>query len=336
MTKRSFIYLFLIALIFTGCSKYGYVTLNYPLAPEAYLPDNIKTIAIVNRSLTKEEDKTTKILEAIKTGEIAGSDRVASDECLKGVFDVATNTSNFTVVFPAKTRFYGTGTRQTPELLDWETVRAICDSSEADALLVLENFDSNTDLLLTTVSNQINTVANGGVPKPSLPSQIRMNVLCYWRLYNPYAKSIIDQYQSKDFLIFNGMGQNFSILPPEALTNTAYAAGQNYIRRFLPSYYTVKRELYKRGKGASKQAFKAAFRCSEFANWQGAIDKWKEIVNRGNRKSAGRACLSIAVSYEVLGNTDMALQWAKRAYEDYNNKLARDYANILRQRQNAK
>jgi GH35 family endo-1,4-beta-xylanase len=35
---------------------------------------------------------------------------------------------------------------------------------------------------------------------------------------------------------------------------------------------------------------------------------------------------------EIDGNVDTALQWAQKAYEDYNIKLAREYSRILENR----
>ncbi len=333
MAKISIIFL-VVVVIFSGCSKYGFVNLNYPTNPAVYLPENIKTIAVVNRSLTKKEDKEKKISEAIATAEIAGSDRRASDECLKGVFDMANGRRGINIVIPSKTRFYGTGTRETPELLDWKLVKSVCDSTKADALLVLETFDSNSDLIVSALTSQVKNVINGNAPKADLPNQIRMNVLVFWRMYDPKTKTIVDQYQSRSFLTFNATGLNFAFAPPEALPNTAYAAGQEYFDRFLPGYYVVKRDMYKKTKGSGKQEFSAAFRRAEVANWQEAIDKWKEVLKHSSHKTAGKACLNIAVSYEVLGNTDLALEWAKKSYEDYNNKLARDYSKILLNRKN--
>jgi len=320
----------LLSLVLSGCSKHGYVHLDYPLPPEVYLPDGVKTIALVNRSLTRPEDKQGKVLEAVVTGEILGSDRLASDESLKGVFDRINGYKGIQAVIPQQTRLFGTGTRETPELLDWELVRNICDASNADVLLVLETFDSNSDVLLSTVTNRVTAALGNNAPIPVAPNQIRVNVLAFWRLYDPASKTIIDQHQAKSFLTFNGVGGNNLILPPpEALHNTAYEAGRNYIERFLPGHYTVKRELYKKGKGASKQAFKAAFRSSEVANWQGAMDSWSAILSQTTRKNAGKASLNIAVAHEVLGNTDQALEWAKKSYEVYGNKLGRDYAKVL-------
>ena len=178
------------ALVFTGCSKYGYVSLNYPLAPEAYLPDEVSSIAVVNRSLTSEEDEDGKLIEAITTAEVAGSDRLASDECIKGVSDGIIELKDAELVIPGKLRMYGTGTREVPELLDWDLVAEICDSEGADVLLVLETFDSNTDLLLSAATEQISSIIATGTLKPSAPGRVNMNVACYWRLYDPLTKRI--------------------------------------------------------------------------------------------------------------------------------------------------
>lgn len=333
MRKYSVIVIF-VAVVLSGCSKYGFVNLNYPLNPQIILPEDIKTIALVNRSLTKEADKQKKINESIATGEVAGSDRLASDECLKGVFDRGNGRRGFTFVIPTKTRLYGTGTRETPELLDWNTVREICNANKADALLVLETFDSNTNLIVAAVKDQVVNVLNGNAPRVNVPNQITMNVVTFWRLYDPASKKIIDQFQTRSNQTFNAVGTNFAFAPPEALPNTAYAAGEDYIGRLLPSYYTVRRDMYKKGKGSGKNAFSAAFRRAEVAKWEEAIDKWKELSGSNNQTTAGRACLDIAVAYEVLGNTEEALKWAQKAYEDYNDKLARNYAKILLNRRN--
>src|SRR5688572_28817195 len=154
--KKHFILLILAAtLVLPSCSKYGYVNLDYPLDPMVVLPNGIHTIAVVNRSLVKEDDKSSTILESIATAEIAGSDKLASDECLKGAFDKVNGQDIVSIVIPQQTRLYGSGSAQTPELLDWKQVKKICDANKADALLVLESFDSNSDLLAAAVTQHV-------------------------------------------------------------------------------------------------------------------------------------------------------------------------------------
>ena len=329
MKKIYFLCLALMTLSFLSCGSSGYVYLDYPMEPEVILPKGIENIAVVNRSLTKDEDKQAETIEAIATGEIAGSDRLASDEAIKGVFDGIHNKTHIKIIIPDTLRIYGTGTRQTPDMLNWEKVSAICDAAGADALLVLENFDSNSDLLRSTVTEQVSSVIVTGKPSMQLPTQTRVDIKSYWRLYDPYTKTITDQYQQTYFMDFNLVNG----LPPiNALSETAYAAGEDYINRFLPGYYKVKRDMYNKGKGKDKQQFDAGWRSTEVAKWNDAIAIWKDIAENTSSKSAGRASLNIAVAYEVLGDTELALQWAQRAYKNYGDKLSRDYAKILLRR----
>lgn len=268
-------------------------------------------------------------MESIVTGEIAGSDKLASDEAVKGVMSGIQHKSNIRIVLPDSLRLYGTGTRQVPEVLSWEKVNEICDATEADVLLVLENFDSNSDFTLNTAVDQVSSVLKTGKGSGRLPSQARVNVKSYWRLYDPVTKTIADQYRQTYYMDFNIVN---GVVPLTALPEVAYAAGEDYINRFLPSYYRVKRDMYKKGKGKDKNQFEAGWRTTEVANWNDAIDIWMPIAENRNSASAGRAAHNIAVAYEVLGDAGKALEWAQRAYQDYGDKMSRDYAKILLRR----
>jgi len=76
---------------------------------------------------------------------------------------------------------------------------------------------------------------------------------------------------------------------PTALPEVAYEAGLAYIQRFLPGFYVVRRDLYKRTSGSAKHQFKAGYRSAEVANWQGAIEIWDELTKHRQHKTAGRA-----------------------------------------------
>ncbi len=325
---RLFTYL-VVCISLVSCASSGYVNLDYPQEPQLILSEDITNIAVVNRSLTKEEDASNKTLESIATGEVAGSDKLASDEAIKGIFDGIQNRGHFKVVIPSKTRLHGTGTRLTPEILDWDTVSEICATSEADVLLVLETFDSNSDFVFNTAMEQVTSVIQSGKPSGRIPSRARVNVKSYWRLYDPATKTIIDQFQQTHLMDFN---LTDGTLPFTALPETAYDAGLQYFSRFFPSFYRVRRDMYKKGKGRDKRLFDAGWRRTEVANWKEAIEVWTEIANNPSSKSAGRAAYNIAVAHEVLGNTDLALEWAQRSYQDYDDKMARDYAKVLLRR----
>jgi hypothetical protein len=90
--------------------------------------------------------------------------------------------------------------------------------------------------------------------------------------------------------------------------------------------------LYQRTSGSAKHQFRAGYRRSEVANWEGAADIWQELTDHPKRKTAGRACLNMAVANEVFGRSDIALEWAQRSYEYFDDKLGREYSKILLKR----
>jgi len=325
MKNFNFFLLAVTTISLVSCASSGYVNLNYPQEPAMILPEGINNIAVVNRSLTNEEDKSGKTLESIATGEVVGSDKLASDDALKGIFDGFRNSSHLTVKMPSTTRLEGTGTRKAPELLDWDQVREICEETGADVLLVLENFDSNTDFTLNSAVEQISSVIQTGQASGRIPRRARVSINSYWRLYDPVSNTVIDQSQQNYYTEVDVLS---NAIPFSSLSEVAYSSGMDYANRFLPSFYRVRRNMYKKGKGKDKNLFAAGWRSSEVANWDEAIKIWTDVANNRG-KSAGRAAHNIAVAYEVKGETDLALEWAQRAYQEFGDKMARDYAKIL-------
>ena len=58
-------------------------------------------------------------------------------------------------------------------------------------------------------------------------------------------------------------------------------------------------------------------------------------IKKGKKdKDKGRAAFNIAVAYEVLGDTDKALEWSAKAYTEYEDKDANDYHRKLKARIN--
>ncbi len=322
--KHFFLY-FLIAgsLAFTGCSKYAMISFNYPLPPEVALPENVKTIAIVNRSLTAKDDKPGKIIEAVITGELEVSDRKASEQAIFGVADRVRENPDFQCVIPAENKLTGSGTRDMPPPIEWNKVEEICHSSNADALLALEVFDSNSDLLLPGILKK---------PTPAVDER-NFNIVMQWRMYDPASRQITDQYECRRQLSFQSDGNHLTV-PPKALHGAAYSGGQEYIERFLPGFLIVQRTVFKKGKREDKRSFEVAYRRVETHDWEGAAKTWTEIISHNDYVNTGRACLNMAVYCEAIGDLDEAIVWARKAYVDFGIRQGRDYESALRRMKN--
>ena len=59
---------------------------------------------------------------------------------------------------------------------------------------------------------------------------------------------------------------------------------------------------------------------------------WKLETTHAKRKVAGRACYNMAIISEINGNLSEAMQWAQKAYEDYNCRLGLTYVRMLEHR----
>jgi hypothetical protein len=75
-----------------------------------------------------------------------------------------------------------------------------------------------------------------------------------------------------------------------------------------------------------------ARRKAQTGNWNDAAQLWQQETNNPDRKVAGRACYNMAIISEINGELDAAIAWAQKSYENYNNRLALYYVNILKNR----
>jgi hypothetical protein len=67
--------------------------------------------------------------------------------------------------------------------------------------------------------------------------------------------------------------------------------------------------------------------------WDEAGEFWKKETSNHKMKIAGRAIYNLAILSEINGDTDEALNLARKAWGDYNVKQALDYVRILENRQ---
>ena len=67
-------------------------------------------------------------------------------------------------------------------------------------------------------------------------------------------------------------------------------------------------------------------------DWDEAAELWKKETSSSDPKLAGMASFNMAIVSEIKGELDIAIEWAKKSYENYGNKKALKYLNILKNR----
>lgn len=335
MKQPSFFILFIsIYMIFvTSCSTSS-ITMKVLVPAQITVPTNIKKLAVTNRSLPGKGEKFNNILEGVLTGEGIQVDREASFRCVDGVADVLVSSPRYTVKVPSNLDLRGTGTSEWPIPLDWNEVEKICKDNEADALIALEIFDSNTGIRYSTREAK-KKVNDKEITYTEHTATMDIGIMAGWRIYDPVKKSIVDQNIFTDHKFWYGHGekqeQAFDKLPAQrpCIIEAGKFAGSQYGIRISPVWVSVSRSYYTKGVDDFATA-KLKVRANQ---WSEAAEIWQKYVSNSDTKIAGRATYNMALACEVDGKLDLAIDWAKKSYSEFKNKSARSYMNTLTQRQ---
>jgi len=275
------------------------------------IPANIQSIAIIDHSVQSKASRN--IIEEGLTGELFGEDKIASQYAIDGAIDMLLNSGRFTIVRTEKNLLKEGGVNEFPKPLNWNEIDNLCAEYKVDAIISLELFDS--DYIIPT-------------------SMVFVSI--GFRLYDPSQQSIYDQHQFRHEMAWGGQVNSLAgainrvIEKTKAIRQASYDAGYMYGQRIAPSWYTVVREYYRKGK--HDQNLKAGARMMEVNDWPAAIEMLTAAVDSGKRKAKGRAAHNLAVVYEIKGDLDEAKKWAQAAWGKYNNKDSRNYAYLLGER----
>ncbi len=333
--KKLNIYIILIFTITLFSCKTSSVSIQVLEPADINIPLNIKNLIAINRSLPAKGEGFNNVIEGIASGEGLFVDKDASRRTIDGLGNALTSSPRFTIKVPTNVELKGTGTAQWPIPIEWSKVEDICKSNGADALLVLETFDSNALHNVTSKTNS-KTVDGKQVNYLEFYAHLGIAINAGWRIYDPTQKKIIDQNVYTDRMDWdkNGVSEKEAIghLPSQrnATLDAGYFAGQQYAKRISPTWVNVSRMYYTKGNDALKNA-KLKVRVNK---WDEAAELWQSALKDSQKKVAGRAAYNLALASEMEGKLDLAIEWAKKAYSDYGNKAGRSYTNLLYKRLN--
>lgn len=332
--KQHLIALFALVLFASSCARRN-VSMTVLQPAQMKLPEHISAVAVVDRS--KPSNGWLNVLEGLFSGEAIGQDRQSREQAVRGITQTLTRTPRFRVVSTGIELSGSKAGVNLPAPLAWAEVERICADYNADAVLCIESFDSNNGASTRRSENKKKDKNGKEYIEYTYNALQRTGVRMGWRMYDPKQKIIIDEFVTDDYLERSATGSTekaaLGNLPsPVGVTReVARIGGSHYAGRVAPLYVQVNSRYFKKAKGYSSQMQKAD-RLARSRNFKGAAEIWKQIEARAgdNRKAAGRAAYNMAVAAETEGKYDVAMDWAKRSWEQYGNKKARRYLNTLR------
>jgi Family of unknown function (DUF6340) len=329
--KRLYFLLFIPLILFYSCKQRVYLTVYEPAA--VFLETEYETAGIINRSYSSGVGKVLDVLDNALTLE-GDLDHKGSTAAVTGLFDQLTVNKRFkrVVLLDSMTVKNG-GVDVFPAQLEWSEVQRICDENQVQLLFVLELYDTDTKVNYSTRTVQKNTPL-GSVPVLQHTAKTTTKIKTGWRIYDPKNKWVRDEFWLRDRISSSGSGINpvkalgTLMKRGQAVKQISTQVGRFYAGRVENQRFRVWRNYFKSG----SRKLKIGKRRAEVGDWDGAAEMWLEETKNPKRKVAGRACHNMAIYAEVNGDIYGALDWAQKAYADYGNKEARDYAITLRNR----
>ncbi len=327
-------WLVLIAALMLVSCKTQQLYLNVTEPAPVTIPAYITTVGVINRSMPTDETKAIDIIDKALSLEGVDLDKDGAMESIRGLSDELMNNNRFTEVKTLNDiDFRTSGLNQFPEPLSWSIVDKICKETATDALFSLEKFDTDTHLNYSNRKVDIKTPL-GSIPGIEHQANMETIVKTGWRIYDPASKMILDEYIYQESIVFSGKGINPLLAAAaligrkDAVNEVSNKAGHGYAYRILPYRLRVMRDYYVKG----TDNFKIARRKAQVGKWNEAGDLWAKETDNPNMKIAGRANYNMAIINEINGDLDAALQWAQKAWEYYNVKIALKYVRILENR----
>lgn len=329
---KRYLIIALVAVAATSC-KTQQLYLNVTQPAPVTVPAYVKAVGVIDRTAPTAETKKMDNIENALTLEGSDLDSLGKRENLAGLSEELLSNDRFNEVLDLTSLDFRTSSMgDFPQALNWSLVESLCKENNIDAVFALELYDTDTRIqhVNTTASKETPLLASVLEPNTTVETIVKTG----WRIYEPQQKAILDEY-----VISRSFGYTGSIATAaisfakrkEAVKSASNDAGHAYGLRLLPYNMRVTRDYYVKG----TSNFKAAMRKAQNGKWDEAGALWEKETTNSDGDIAGRACYNMAIINEINGNLPEAISWAEKAYEDHGNKLGRDYARILKNRQNA-
>lgn len=322
-------------MLISACSSTNRMTIGVTEPARIFLSSEIRNIGIINRSEPAKRNAGLDRIDQLLSAEGFNLDKKGADAAISAFSSQAKMIKNFDeIIVIEPTEAVKSGLGVLPATLSWEIIEQLCEENNVDLIFSLAFYDTDIQSAFRVTSMPFEN--NLGI-KVNLPAQeVTLNTVVNsgWRIYDPQTRLVLDEHIYTKNMIFSGRGINpmkaIEAIKQRNETIQEYSSnvGIAYANRLVPNNLRISRDYFVRG----SNNFKIAQRRAQTGNWKGAAELWTEELKNTNLKIRGRANYNMAISSEIDGDLDLAIEYASKAYADYRNRLALDYVNILKYR----
>jgi len=322
-------------LVTCACSTTNQIVLQTMEPSPVALPNVIKKIGIIDRSAPSEEVIIENRVDQYLAAENRWLSEKGTNAAMNGLFDELLKDNRFETVklldsvSPTMKDFGSTS-----DSISWESVEALCEAYEVDAVFSLAYYDTDTKVSLKKTSVVQTDLLRQKSKVRGQEITLETLIENGWRIYDPVSRRVIDEIVFNDQIVSTGKGvdpvQAYQSIGDrrDSILSKSRTTGSNYGLRLLPYENSVSRSYFTKG----TENFVRANDLVVSGDWQAASILWEQETENADAKIRARGCLNLAVMNERADNLEKALEWANRALDNHSNKTTLGYLDALGQR----
>jgi hypothetical protein len=327
---------FILSLLMYSCIPTRSIIIDIPKPASKELPAEVQSITIVSQAVGKNftnlhTDSLQKIFYRKRaTLDTLIYDYQMADTTMKALGELLFESGRYDYVIP-EDRFL-TPPAQPGAELSWEVASALADTFQTDAVLSLDFL--KTRVISDLTNETVYSWSEGGFYS-TYSASIRILYEALFRVYHPAQKRILVREFIRDTLVWEDadytIGALFERFTPvkQALTETGINIALDLAEKIAVRWRPERRRYFTFGNAAMRQADVAA----SGGNWEQAVKTWVSVAeNARSRSLKSKAELNAALGSEILGNLDVAIEWALESYNTMYRPLTYEYLEILKRR----
>ena len=285
-----------------SCSSVKEMQVYVPKPTIVKLPSDVRRIVIVD----KTQGNFLTAIEGVLTGEMLGIDKILSQQCISGLINPFLNNSDIQITrHPERLKSENMTSTNFGTVMNWNQVKEIANQNNAEAVLVLEYFDSDFTIRDVTSPNNIGVILFQGFAKAKVGI----------RIYLPKAESL---FYENSFTFSKTYGETAAsrqlllgklIVGTDALKYVSYELGNFVGQRFVTYKTWEDRVLMKSKTDATKRAERQIL-SQDYINAIATLqDAYKTEQNPSNKADIAH---NLGYCFEIDGDLELSKKMVDR------------------------
>lgn len=309
-TQQKIILLLLTTLLISCSTQRQFTTIDILQPSIATFDKSINKLLLVNNSSTQPYDKGhyTFITTGKVTNETIPFDSAAIF-CLASVKEHLAEKEFFEHIKLLDKSIQHSRDFYHPQTLTRQQIHSLCQKYQVDGILSLDQI-----LLRDEKADSDGYVA------------VDMYLYTNWSIHTlEKTKKNVQRLEFADSLSWESIHKQNLPNITDFMVDMCITSGKNIADKLIPFWEQQDRYFFVPHNKTMRQAMDSV----SHQNWNGAINTWKKIIrSTNNKKLIYQATNNIAISYEIIGEIEKAIQYTEQSLEIYSKAQPNKQENI--------